>query len=88
MEKHEKVLLIMDNVQMHFSKLMRPFYQKTGLQILRLPKYSPQLNPIETYWRNIKQWIGLNITLSVKQLQKAVETALIKDSLIPNVSDY
>ena len=49
MKKHEKVLLIMDNVQMHFSKLMMPFYQKTGLQILRLPKYSPQFNPIEIY---------------------------------------
>lgn len=87
--KHEKVLLIMDNVQMHFSKLMLPFYAKhPEIQILRTPKYSPQFNPIEIYWRNVKDWVGLNITLTIKKLQEVVERALKKDFLIPKVSDF
>ncbi len=85
---HEKVLLIMDNVQMHFSKLMIPFFQKNqNIQILRTPKYSPQFNPIEIYWKNIKQWIGLKITLTIKQLKKAVQQSTKKEFLIPNVSE-
>ena len=88
LKKHEKTLLIMDNVQMHFSKLMRPYYQKhPNIQILRTPKYSPQFNPIETYWKNIKQWIGQKITLTIKQLTKAVQKATKKQNLIPKISE-
>lgn len=86
-QKHEKVLLIMDNVQMHFSKLMTPYYQKhPGIQILRTPKYSPQHNPIEIYWKNIKQWVGLKITLTIKQLTQTVQEATKKQNLIPHIS--
>lgn len=86
--KHEKVLLIMDNVQMHFSKIMFPFYQRhPQLQILRTPKYSPQFNPIETYWRNIKQWTGLHITLSIKKLEVVLLKAFEKSFLRPLVSE-
>jgi len=89
LSKYEKVLLIMDNVQMHFSKLMMPFYEKhSQIKILRTPKYSPQFNPIEIYWRNVKQWIGLNITLSIKKLHETVERAFEKSFLIPKVSDF
>jgi transposase len=78
----------MDNVSMHFSKLMMPFFQKNhGIQILRLPKYSPQYNPIEIYWREIKRCIGYNVVTSIHQLKNVVEIALKKDSLIPNISE-
>ena len=86
--KHEKVLLIMDNVQMHFSKLMLPFYQKyPEIQILRTPKYSPQFNPIEIYWRNVKDWVGLSIILNINKLEEVVRLGLEKDFLIPKISE-
>lgn len=88
LKKHEKVLLIMDNVQMHFSKLMMPFYQKNpNIHILRTPKYSPQFNPIEIYWKNIKQWVGLHVTLNIKQLENVLESSFKKDFLMPNISE-
>ncbi len=34
--------------------------ESTGAKLLKLPPYSPDLNPIEHAWANLKQTIKLN----------------------------
>jgi transposase len=57
--KHKKLLLVMDNINAHFTKMAREFYKNKEIVIVPLPKYSPQCNPIEQFWRNTKS--GLRI---------------------------
>ncbi|KAJ4445058.1 hypothetical protein ANN_06857 [Periplaneta americana] len=42
-----------------------------GHCVLRLPPYSPELNPLELIWADIKQWVaGQNTTFKLEQVMK------------------
>ena len=50
------VFVVLDNHSVHRSKTVRAFVDSTdgALEIYRLPSYSPQLNPDEWAWKNVK----------------------------------
>ena len=50
----EKSVLIMDNASFHKSKSLAELVQQAGHYIVWLPKYSPDLNPIEKMWARVK----------------------------------
>lgn len=87
-EKYQKVVFIMDNVRVHFTRPLRLFYRNKNVRIIRFPKYSPQLNPIEMYWRIVKQWIANKEFFTKSQLRKVVDEAFKTPFLMPNISGY
>jgi isftu1 transposase len=50
-------VIIMDNASFHKSDKTRLIIEQHGHQLLFLPAYSPDLNPIEQYWAIIKSKI-------------------------------
>ena len=40
----------MDNCPIHVSKLCQEFFKESGINVLDLPSYSPDLNIIEKIW--------------------------------------
>ena len=50
-------IVIMENAMMHKSEKTRQLIESVGCQLLFLPPYSPDLNPIEMYWANLKSKI-------------------------------
>jgi len=52
----QKVILIWDGLPAHKSREMQTYLesQQRWLTVERLPSYSPDLNPVETLWGNIK----------------------------------
>jgi transposase len=49
-----KAILIWDRLQAHRSKAVRAYLEAHGVEIVLLPGYSPQLNPTEWLWANLK----------------------------------
>ena len=47
-------VLILDNASFHKSIESQKLVEAAGCKILFLPPYSPDLNPIEKYWANMK----------------------------------
>jgi transposase len=47
-------IVIMDNLGSHRGKAVRNAIRKTGAKLLFLPKYSPDLNPIEQVFSKLK----------------------------------
>ena len=47
-------VIIMDNASFHKSAKTRELIESAGCKLLYLPPYSPELNPIEKTWANIK----------------------------------
>jgi len=47
-----KIYMVLDNVRYHHAKLLTPFLErhKDKLQMIFLPAYSPDLNPVERVW--------------------------------------
>lgn len=51
---HTGDLVIMDNLRCHTVKGVKEAIQQTGTQLLYLPPYSPDFNPIEMMWSKLK----------------------------------
>jgi len=47
-------IVVMDNLSPHKSDLTLALIIKAGAQVLFLPAYSPDLNPIEKMWSKVK----------------------------------
>jgi transposase len=50
-------VIILDNATFHRKKTLVKLAQSTGCEIIFLPPYSPDLNPIEHTWANLKTFI-------------------------------
>ena len=54
---HPRLFMVLDNASYHKSKAVREYVESTegdvGLEFL--PPYTPQLNPVETVWRDLKR---------------------------------
>ncbi|MDD3470822.1 MAG: IS630 family transposase [Thermoguttaceae bacterium] len=48
------VTVMMDNASFHPKKRLRHLARRHGIHLLFLPPYSPDLNPIEKVWANMK----------------------------------
>ena len=47
-------MIVMNNARFHKSEDTRNIIEENGHQLLFLPPYSPDLNPIENYWVILK----------------------------------
>jgi putative transposase len=50
-------IVIMDNLGSHKSKAARQAIRAAGARLFFLPKYSPDLNPIEQLFAKLKHWL-------------------------------
>ena len=57
----EKSVLIIDNASHHPKDAIYDIAADYGFMVIFLSKYSPDLNPIEKYWANIKNWLRLHM---------------------------
>jgi transposase len=54
-------VVIMDNASFHKSQKTKELIESVGCKLIFLPPYSPDLNPIEKFWANMKRWIKQQI---------------------------
>jgi len=49
--------IIMDNASFHPKKELYKMADRYSVKLLFLPPYSPDFNPIEKFWANLKRWL-------------------------------
>jgi transposase len=49
--------IIMDNASFHRKKKLWAIAERYGVKLMFLPTYSPDYNPIEKFWANLKKWL-------------------------------
>ena len=65
-------LVIMDNASFHRKKQLSKIAARHGVNLLFLPTYSSDYNPIEKSWANLKKWLCDNLR-RFPNIQWAVE---------------
>ena len=69
-------VVVMDNLSAHKAPAVRESIEKTGAEVLYLPPYSPDLNPIEKAWAKLKQLLRAAKARSKDTLDQAITDAL------------
>ena len=68
--------IIIDNASFHRSDRIRGMIESAGCQLMYLPPYSPDFNPIEHWWHKIKNAIRKKMRQAIMKLEEAMEVTL------------
>lgn len=83
----QQLHIILDNATYFTSQKVQQFIDESALKVTYLPTGSPDMNPVEECWRQLKRRLGNRFFESLDELRPAIWTAI--DSIaVPNVSDY
>jgi len=66
--------MVMDNATFHKSEETKQIIYSANCNIIFLPPYSPDLNPIEKFWANLKEKIKKTIR-EFSSLSEAIDAA-------------
>lgn len=69
-------LVIMDNLGSHKGKAVRRAIRQVGARLFFLPKYSPDLNPIEQFFAKLKHWLRKAASRTPEAVSAAIGAAL------------
>src|SRR5208282_2374382 len=73
-------VVVMDNLSSHKVTGVREHIEACGAELLYLPPYSPDLNPIEKAWEKIKQLLRSAKARSKEALEQAIAEAILRIS--------
>ncbi len=69
-------IVIMDNLGSHRGRVVRQLIRSAGAKLFFLPKYSPDLNPIEQVFAKLKQLLRKAAARTVEAVCTAIGEAL------------
>lgn len=89
-EKFRKVLIVTDQAKYHTSYDMQKFYQQNteDLHVEYFPSYSPELDPTEQVWREVKKWLAVRFWQSKDALKDQLVAAFEEDFIMVPIYDY
>ncbi|WP_171063050.1 transposase, partial [Larkinella sp. C7] len=72
--RRRDILLIWDGAAIHRSERVKAFLKSRPgrIHLERLPAYSPQLNPVELVWSQLKRSLKNQVFTSLEELTVAV----------------
>ena len=68
-------VVIMDNAPFHREAELRGIAMRHRVEVLFLPPYSPEYNPIEKLWANMKRWLRQHMR-EYDSFEDALEAAI------------
>jgi transposase len=69
-------IVVMDNLSAHKVAGIRELIESTGARLSYLPPYSPDFNPIEKCWAQVKQYLRATKARTVAALETALSQAM------------
>ena len=66
---------MLDNMKSRHAKAIMQLLERTGIQYLFLPPYSPDLNPIENLWSKVKALLRKFKPRTLETLPDAIQRA-------------
>ena len=84
-----RLFMVLDNASYHKSKAVREYVESTGgdIELEFLPPYTPQLNPVETVWRDLKKRLAGRFFRSLDELKAAI-TAILEREMGNRLKGY
>jgi transposase len=71
-------VVVLDNLSPHRAPAVRQRLEAAGLELIYLPRYAPELNPIEAMWSKVKEVLRAAAARTVAALEAALAAALAR----------
>ena len=71
-------VVVLDNLTSHKTRKVQAAFAALGVEVLYLPPYSPDLNPIELCWSKFKSLLKQASARTYETLSEAISNALKK----------
>lgn len=68
-------IVLMDNLNVHLNAKVKEAIESVGAKVIFLPKYSPELSPIELLWSKIKEFVRSRQPRTRQELDQAITDA-------------
>jgi transposase len=78
MNPNADLVIILDNFRSHHANKTREYAEKNHINLIFLPPYSPDLNPIEFIWKSIKRIISRTFIRDLDHLKQIILDAFEK----------
>lgn len=69
-------VVVMDNFPVHKVEGIEPLIESVGARVLYLPSYSPEFNPIEHWWSQLKAFLKLFSPTTASGVDGLIKIAL------------
>ena len=90
-DAYGRVLLVMDNASYHRSKRLMEEIKKMGddVKIVYQPAYSPDLNPVEMVWKELKKYVANGRYKKVDDMTGAMDEMIRSGTVrLPSLPEY
>ena len=90
MELHKCKTFQQDSAPCHKAKVVMKWFEEKGVEVLKWPGKSPDLNPNENLWTIIKKKVSQTNPSSLEELKAAIKSVWSSDidkNLCKNLSD-
>jgi transposase len=84
------ILNLFTAINLKLSNEMQQFYEmhKDQLHVEYFPSYSPELNPAEQPWREVKKWLAMRYWIGKEGLKEQLLSAFQEDFVVAPIYDY
>jgi transposase len=86
--KYPLLLIIMDNATWHKTKMIRGYCEQNGILVEFLPPYSPELSPIEQWWKKLKHTTANKLFHTEQQLRRHINSEARKKKNLAKLYHY
>jgi transposase len=86
-EFDEDLLVVLDGAPYFRARKVTELEDRDDLNFVRLPPYSPDMNPVEECWRQLKASLKNQFFEDLPELKRAIQRGL-NDISTPNTSNY
>lgn len=68
--------VVWDNLSVHKTRAVQKLFERAKVELLYLPPYSPDLNPIEMCWSKLKTYLRAKAARTYEKLSEAISAAI------------
>jgi len=75
-----RVILVLDNFRSHWARATLVQAERLDIELVFLPPYSPNLNPIEYIWKSVKRIISDRFVKNLEEMRAIVARSFLEFS--------
>lgn len=86
--RYPLLFIILDNAKWHKAKRVLDYCEQSDILLEFLPPYSPELSPIEPWWKKLKHTTANKLFHTEQQLRKHINSEARKKKNLVKTFDY